>query len=137
MLGFDVECTAMFWLERYFIQYPEFRDFAAAVGSPMIKPRRKILSIFINRRGLPTIDEPDGRFRAYPDNHESEMLLLIVEKFRGSREKTDQDAIWSAMERVWRAHRPDILLQEPEEELDEDLGEEPDDVLDGEEPAEK
>ena len=137
VLGFDVECTAMFWLERYFIQYPEFRDFAAAVGSPMIKPRRKILSIFINRKGLLAIDEPDGRFRAYPDNHESEMLLLIVEKFQISREKTDQDAIWSAMERVWRAHRPDILLQEPEEELDEDLCEEPDDVLDGEEPAEK
>lgn len=134
MLDFEIESMAMFWLERCFIQFPEFRDFAAAVESPMTRPKRKILSIFKKDKGLSTINPPNGRLRAYPDGQESEMLLLLVEKWEESGEKTDRDAMWSAMKRVWRAHWPDILLQEPDkepdDELDEELDEKPDEELD-------
>ena len=120
-LDFEVDCTAMFWLERCFSGYPEFRDFATAIQPQITRPSRKIISIFKKIGGYIPDNDLDNRTRAYPNDEESGRLWLLVEKCEESGESKDLDALRSAMRRVWRAHRPDCPLQvNSDEDSDED-----------------
>lgn len=109
-LEFQVDCTAMFWLERCFTQYPEFGDFVAALEPQMRRPSRKIFSIYSKYLATVTYDEHDHHSRAYPNDEQSGMLWILIEKWEESGERKDLDALRSAMRRVWTAHRPDYPL---------------------------
>ena len=111
-LDFEVTSSAMFWLEECFGGYQEFRDFAAAVQAPLKRPWRKIVSIFHNTPEPSRLSEPDDRPRAYPNEEEQEMLWPLIEKWEESGQRRDLDALRSAMRRVFRAHNPDIKINE-------------------------
>lgn len=115
-LDFEVTSSAMFWLEECFGGYQEFRDFAAAAQAPVKRPCRKIVSIFHNTPNPKRFGEPDDRPRAYPNEEEQEMLWPLIEKWEESGQRRDLDALRSAMRRVFRAHNPDIKLNEESEE---------------------
>lgn len=121
-LSFKLESTAMFWLEKYFSGYPEFRDFAAAIEPQITRPRRKILSIFCEAEdSFIPYDKPDERSRAYLSDEESGMLWPLIEKWEESGESNDLETVCSAMRQVWKAHRPDIRLRE-EPDWEESVG---------------
>ncbi|KAL8715685.1 MAG: hypothetical protein Q9225_006313 [Loekoesia sp. 1 TL-2023] len=123
-LNLEITSSAMLWLEGCFNWYPEFREFAASVKPPTKRPWRQIVSIVHSTEDPTDHDGPDDRARAYPDSEESEMLWTVIEKWEDTGQQNDLDLLDSAMERVWRAHRPDIKPGEESDEENEELNEE-------------
>lgn len=103
-----INCSAMFWLEKWFQRYSEFRNFAAATKAPVKRPWRKIDSIVYMSRDI--ADHKD-RPRAFPTDEETEMLWLIIEKWEESEQDNDKNKLESAIARVFTAHFPDIELE--------------------------
>lgn len=108
-LHLEIETPAIFLLEKCLSEYPEFRYFAAAVEPQITSPRRKISSITTDPAFRFSLDSST---RVYPDDEESKMLWPLIEKFEATGERYDLDALESAMERVWKAHRPGERLSD-------------------------
>lgn len=111
-LDFEVSSSAFFWLKECFYNYPEFRAFAAIIKPPVRNPWRKIVSIFQNTEDPARYGKSDDRARAYPNDEESEMLWPLIEKWEETGQSKDLDRLRSTMKQVFKAHRPDIRLEE-------------------------
>ncbi len=142
-LSLKFDATAMFMLETYLNQEPEFRKFAIAIETFIKRPTRRLV-------GIKALGDAAGDFRADSADlspGECEMLWPLIEKEEETGHGTDMDALQSAIEGVWKAHRPnweedrlkDGKRIEAKEDLEEDLeeDEEEDEEEDGEEEEEE
>ncbi|KAL9045142.1 MAG: hypothetical protein Q9214_001778, partial [Letrouitia sp. 1 TL-2023] len=87
-LELEINYSAMFWLEKCFNRYPEFRDFAESVKDRVKRPLKEITSILHKSKGD----------RVYPDKKESEMLWQLIEKWEETG-YNDDPTIQSAIEK--------------------------------------
>jgi len=134
-LSLKFDATAMFMLETYLNHEPEFRKFAIAIETFIKRPTRRLV-------GIKALWDATGGYRedsADLSPGECEMLWPLIEKEEETGHDTDMEALESAIEGVWKAHRPnweedrlkDGKRIEAKEDLEEDLEE--DEEEDGEE----
>ena len=107
-------------LEQCFGEYPEFQEFATNVERVFRRPWRRVSYFFYTKSTDGYHDKTtywenwmrdEQRLGEYyhPNEEESELLLLLVDEYEKSKEKM---AMLAEFRRIWRAHRPDIEIDD-------------------------
>ena len=112
--------SAMSPLEECFSEYDEFQEFAKNVERVFRRPWRRVSYFYYTKSTVRYYDEMTQRNDPmrdnqrlgepyHPNEEESELLLLLIDEYEKSKEKI---AMLAAFRRIWRAHRPDIEIDD-------------------------
>ena len=112
--------SAMSPLEECFSEYPEFQEFAKNVERVFRKPWRRVSCFYYTKSTERHYDEIlyDGDYMMdeqrlgepyHPNEEESELLLPLIDECEKSKERI---AMLGEFRRIWRAHRPDIEIDD-------------------------
>ena len=114
--------SAILVLEECFSEYHEFQDFATNVQRVFERPWRRVSYFYYAESTTGDYEDYGGAFREsfigeterrgepyIPNEDESELLLPLIDEYKKSGEKI---AMLEAFRRIWRAHRPDMEIDD-------------------------